>query len=72
MHYWQGGGRLEYVTVSPAGELKRTVLGPNLAEGDSMQFLCPGGEAYMKGCRILDGAGGAIPCIVVFILNSCL
>jgi predicted cupin superfamily sugar epimerase len=57
----QGGGRLEYVTVSPSGEVRKTVLGSNLLAGDTMQFLCPGG-GYMKGCRLLDGAGQLLLC----------
>lgn len=48
--------------MSPAGETRKTVLGPDLAAGDSMQFLCPSG--HMKACRILDGAG-AQSCSVV-------
>jgi predicted cupin superfamily sugar epimerase len=45
----QVGGKLEYVIVSPSGEVSRTVLGLKLAAWDSMQFLCTGG--YIKGVQ---------------------
>jgi predicted cupin superfamily sugar epimerase len=54
VHYWQGGGRLEYVLITDKGDVQKQVLGPNIAAGDTLQLICPSG--YVKGSRLLDGA----------------
>ena len=69
----QGGGRLGYVTVSPEGLVRKTVLGHDLAAGDTIQFLCPGG--YMLGCRIPGDAGAyhlLLLCLESFCCNYVL
>ena len=43
MHYWQLGSSLRYWLIDPSGSLSNVVLGPNLAAGEQLQLLVPGG-----------------------------
>lgn len=53
VHYWHGGGRMEYIMVTEAGALERIVLGPRLTEGDVLQL---GVDRFVyKAARLLEG-----------------
>lgn len=43
LHYWHAGGALRYWLVKPDGELVQALLGPDLANGQQLQLLVPGG-----------------------------
>jgi len=47
VHYFHQGGPLVVVTVSPKGELSRTVLGNDIGGGQQLQVVVPGG--WWKG-----------------------
>lgn len=53
VHYWHGGGRLEYIIVDESGSIKRQVLGPKILEGDVMQLPVDGHE--YKAARLIEG-----------------
>lgn len=52
MHYWHLGGALRYYLIYPNGELQTLELGPDLARGQQLQFLVPGG--VWKATELLD------------------
>ncbi len=43
MHYFQAGSAITYLVLNPAGELTKTKLGLNFAQGETAQLLVPGG-----------------------------
>lgn len=43
MHYFHRGCPLAVTTISPAGRVERSVLGPDLAAGNELQVYVPGG-----------------------------
>ena len=44
VHYYHGGGSYTYITVDPAaGTVTETVLGPDVANGEKLQIVFPGG-----------------------------
>lgn len=50
LHYYHGGGPIDYWLISPAGELQRATLGYDLAAGQQLQLIVPGG--YWKASRL--------------------
>lgn len=63
MHYFHQGCPLEVVTVSPDGQLARALLGPDLAAGQQLQYLVPGG--FWKGFELRGGPWSLISEAVV-------
>ncbi|HEY8978325.1 MAG TPA: cupin domain-containing protein [Streptomyces sp.] len=62
-HFLHAGGPIHYLTVSPDGELHRTVLGYDVERGETPVFTCPGG--WWKTSFLPDGtAEGLISEIV--------
>ncbi len=54
VHYWQGGGVFEYITVDPqTGAVSKTTLGPDPTRGHSLQISVEGGT--WKCGRLLEG-----------------
>lgn len=62
-HFFHGGGPLEYLTVSPEGNLHRVILGPDLANGHVLQMSVPGG--WWKATRLLSQDYGLLSEVVV-------
>ncbi len=58
LHFWQGGSSLRYTVISPNGELKQKVMGPNIGAGEQLQILVPGG--YWKASELCAGDYGLI------------
>ncbi|WP_022958707.1 cupin domain-containing protein [Spongiibacter tropicus] len=58
VHFWQGGGALQYTLLTADGALQQTVLGPDLATGQQLQLVVPGG--WWKASRLLSGRYGLI------------
>ncbi len=58
MHYWHAGGALRYWLITPDGELRNTVLGPDLAAGEQLQLLVPGG--WWKATELVSGGFGLL------------
>ena len=58
VHYWHAGSALEYTLLSPAGELRRVILGPDLAAGHQLQFCAANG--VWKSSRLCEGEFGLI------------
>lgn len=58
VHYWHAGSALEYTLLSPAGELRRLTLGPDLAAGHQLQLCVPGN--VWKASRLREGEFGLI------------
>lgn len=54
IHFYEGGGLLRYVTVSPEGELSETLLG----ESHERQLTVPGG--FWKASELLSGDYGLV------------
>lgn len=53
VHYYHAGASLTYHLLSPEGELSRQVLGPNLADGEVLQLVVPGG--FWKAAQLESG-----------------
>ena len=58
VHFWQGGGALQYTLLTTDGELQQRVLGPDLGAGQQLQLLVPGG--WWKASRLISGRYGLI------------
>ena len=58
MHYFQAGSAITYLTINPSGELNKTKLGLNFAEGEVAQLLVPGG--YWKAAVLEAGEFGLL------------
>lgn len=58
VHFFHCGSPLEYVLVTPDGELERRILGPDLGAGHVFQMTVPGG--YWKATRLLGGEFGLL------------
>lgn len=54
IHFYEGGGLLRYITVSPDGELNETLLGDN----HERQLTVAGG--YWKASELLSGDYGLV------------
>ena len=53
LHFWQHGSPIHYTLVAPDGSLSEHVMGPDLAAGQQLQMLVPGG--YWKASELRDG-----------------
>lgn len=53
MHYFHGGGALDYWLIDPAGQLLHFMLGNQLDRGQQLQLLVPGG--YWKATELVAG-----------------
>ncbi|CAK8712092.1 DUF985 domain-containing protein [Candidatus Electrothrix laxa] len=53
IHFHQLGAPIKYMIVSPNGVLSEKILGPNIAHGETLQLLVPGG--WWKASRICAG-----------------
>lgn len=58
LHVWQGGNALSYLLIDPQGHIARHRLGPNLAAGEQLQLLVPGG--YWKATELVEGQFGLL------------
>ncbi len=58
LHYWQAGGPIRYTLLSAEGELKEVVMGPDLAAGQQLQLLVPGG--LWKASELIGGEFGLV------------
>lgn len=53
LHYHQLGAAVKYIMISPDGSLSEQILGPDIAHGESLQLLVPGG--WWKAARLCFG-----------------
>ncbi|MGR0480282.1 MAG: cupin domain-containing protein [Candidatus Electronema sp. V4] len=53
LHYHQRGAAVKYLLISPDGSLSEQILGPDIAHGESLQLLVPGG--WWKASRLCGG-----------------
>ncbi len=58
LHYHHLGASIKYTIVSPDGVLSEKTLGSNIAHGETLQLLVPGG--WWKASRICAGEYGLI------------
>ena len=58
LHYFQAGSAITYLILSPSGELTKTKLGLNFAQGETAQLLVPGG--YWKAAVLEAGEFGLL------------
>lgn len=58
VHYWQGGAALRYYLIDPQGTLQQIVLGPDLARGEQLQLVVPGG--VWKATQLMEGEFGLL------------
>ena len=58
LHYFQAGSAITYLILSPSGELTKTKLGLNFAQGETAQLLVPGG--YWKAAVLEMGEFGLL------------
>jgi predicted cupin superfamily sugar epimerase len=58
LHCWQLGSPLRYWLLSPVGELRQVMLGPDLEAGQQLQLLVPGG--WWKGTELVAGEFGLL------------
>ena len=58
LHYFQAGSAITYLILSPSGELTKTKLGLNFAQGETAQLLVPGG--YWKAAVLETGEFGLL------------
>lgn len=53
LHYHQLGAAVKYIMISPDGSLSEHILGPDIAHGETLQLLVPGG--CWKASRLCGG-----------------
>lgn len=58
LHYWHAGGALRYWLIDPDGALSSVELGPDIAHGQQLQLLVPGG--WWKATELLAGDFGLL------------
>jgi predicted cupin superfamily sugar epimerase len=58
LHFWHAGGALRYWLIDPDGALHSVDLGPDLAAGEYLQLLVPGG--WWKASELLRGEFGLL------------
>ena len=58
VHYWQGGGALRYTMLTPTGTCEQVILGPDVAAGEVLQLVVPGG--YWKATELCRGVYGLL------------
>lgn len=62
LHLWQGGSPLRYVLIDRQGNIASHILGPNLAAGEHLQLLVPGG--HWKATELVEGQFGLLSEVV--------
>lgn len=58
VHYWHAGAALTYWLIDPLGNLSSVRLGPDIANGELLQLLVPGG--YWKATHLQSGDYGLL------------
>lgn len=58
VHFYQGGGAMKYLIVSPQGQLSIKILGPDILSGHCMQLVVKGGDWKMS--TLLEGDYGLL------------
>ena len=58
LHYWHAGSALRYWLLKPTGQLEHVMLGPDLASGEHLQLLVPGG--WWKATELVGGDFGLL------------
>ena len=58
VHFFQGGGPIQYTLVSPKGELENVTLGSSVESGHQLQLTVYGG--WWKASQLIDGEYGLI------------
>jgi predicted cupin superfamily sugar epimerase len=58
LHFWHAGGAMRYWLIDPEGTLHNVDLGPDLAAGEQLQLLVPGG--WWKASELLRGEFGLL------------
>lgn len=58
VHFFHLGSPILYLTISPEGQLSKTILGPDLSKGHQLQMVVKGG--YWKASRLLEGEFGLL------------
>lgn len=58
IHYFHYGSAITYLIIDRSGKLERVKLGSNLAEGEQLQLLVPGG--YWKAAVLEEGEFGLL------------
>ncbi|WP_339677647.1 cupin domain-containing protein [uncultured Zhongshania sp.] len=58
LHFWQHGSAIDYTLLAPDGSVTNIVMGPDLAAGQQLQMLVPGG--YWKASELRQGEYGLI------------
>ncbi len=53
LHYHQLGAAVKYLVISPEGILAERILGPDIAHGETLQLLVPGG--WWKASQLCGG-----------------
>ncbi|GAB1259962.1 cupin domain-containing protein [Aurantivibrio plasticivorans] len=62
IHCYHGKGAIRYYLVSPSGQLSTVTLGWDLAAGEQLQLVVPGG--YWKASMLVSGDYGLISEVV--------
>lgn len=63
IHFFHAGSPMTYLTVTPEGQLNRTILGPDPAQGHVFQMTVPGGvwkASYLMGNNLMAGSFGLL------------
>ena len=63
IHFFHSGGPLRYLLLSPDGDMRQVVMGPDPAKGHVFQMTVPGG--YWKASFLTEGDYGLISEAVV-------
>lgn len=58
LHFWQQGSPIHYTLIAPDGSMSELVMGPDLAAGQQLQMLVPGG--FWKASELRCGEHGLI------------
>lgn len=58
MHYFHLGSPLDYLVISPEGQLEKFTLGPDISQGHLLQLLVKGG--HWKASRLKEGEFGLL------------
>ena len=58
LHFWQHGSAIDYTLLAPNGSVTNIVMESDLAAGQQLQMLVPGG--YWKASELRQGEYGLI------------
>jgi len=58
VHFFLGGGSLNYTLVSPQGEVSQTTLGTDIASGHELHLVVPSG--WWKASELASGEYGLV------------